>query len=118
MIQYFRCESLLDAVLTANQTAIAEYSGAIAPALGASGAVMGIFAAFGYLFPNTELFIMFIPVPIKAKWAVLGLAAFDLFGGVAKMGGDNVAHLAHLRGALTRFIIVLIWNEKNRQRFY
>ena len=55
-----------------------------APAVGASGAIMGIFAAFAYLFPNTELFIMFIPFPIKAKWAVLGLAAIDLFGGIAR----------------------------------
>ncbi|HVG16825.1 MAG TPA: rhomboid family intramembrane serine protease [Chitinophagaceae bacterium] len=87
-------------------------------AVGASGAIMGIFAAFGYLFPNTELFIMFIPIPVKAKWAVLGLAAYDLFGGIAKSGGDNVAHFAHLGGALTGFIIVLIWNKKGRGRFY
>jgi membrane associated rhomboid family serine protease len=78
---------------------------------------MGIFAAFAYLFPNTELFIMFIPIPIKAKWAVLGFAAYDLFGGVSN-AGDNVAHFAHLGGALTGFIIVLIWNKKNRHRFY
>ena len=117
IIQYLRCESLLSAVLTDNAAAIAKYSGAISPALGASGAVMGIFAAFAYLFPNTELFIMFIPIPIKAKWAVLGFAAYDLFGGVSN-AGDNVAHFAHLGGALTGFIIVLIWNKKNRHRFY
>jgi membrane associated rhomboid family serine protease len=61
---------------------------------------------------------MFIPIPIKAKWAVLGLAAFDLFGGVANFRGDNVAHFAHLGGAITGFIIVLIWNRRNRRRFY
>ncbi|HVE60635.1 MAG TPA: rhomboid family intramembrane serine protease, partial [Chitinophagaceae bacterium] len=90
----------------------------LGPALGASGAVMGIFAAFAYLFPNTELFIMFIPFPIKAKWAVLGLAAIDLFGGVANVGGDNIAHFAHLGGAITGFILVLIWNKTGRKRFY
>jgi Uncharacterized membrane protein (homolog of Drosophila rhomboid) len=87
-------------------------------AVGASGAVMGIFAAFGYLFPNTELYIMFIPIPVKAKWAVIGLAAIDLFSGVANFQGDNVAHFAHLGGALTGLILVLIWNKTNRKRFY
>jgi len=87
-------------------------------AVGASGAIMGIFAAFAYLFPNTELFIMFIPVPVKAKWAVIGLAAIDLFGGMASFSGDNIAHFAHLGGALTGFIMVLIWNKTDRKRFY
>jgi rhomboid-like protein len=61
---------------------------------------------------------MFIPIPVKAKWAVLGMAAYDLFGGIAKSSGDNVAHFAHLGGALTGFIIVLIWNKRDRTRFY
>jgi membrane associated rhomboid family serine protease len=94
------------------------YTGTVSYAVGASGAVMGIFAAFAYLFPNTELFIMFIPFPVKAKYAVIGLAAIDLFGGVARFSTDNVAHFAHLGGALTGFILVLIWNKRNRRRFY
>jgi membrane associated rhomboid family serine protease len=98
--------------------AIRDNLGAISPALGASGAVMGVMVAFAYLFPNTELFIMFIPVPVKAKWAVLGLAAIDLFGGVASIGGDNIAHFAHLGGALTGFLIVLFWNKTNRRTLY
>jgi membrane associated rhomboid family serine protease len=97
---------------------IQEFTGDFSIALGASGAIMGIFAAFAYLFPNTELFIMFIPVPIKAKWAVLGLAALDLFGGIASFSNDNVAHFAHLGGALTGFILVLIWNRTSRKKFY
>ncbi len=116
-IQYFRCEQLLQAILT-DSPEVGNLLGAVAPAVGASGAVMGIFAAFAYLFPNTELYIMFIPVPVKAKWAVLGLAAIDLFGGVANFSGDNVAHFAHLGGALTGFILVLIWNKTSRKRFY
>ena len=91
--------------------------GAAAPALGASGAIMGILAAFAYLFPNTELYIMFIPIPIKAKWAVLGWTAIDLFSGVTNIS-DNIAHFAHLGGALTGFILVLIWNKTNRKKFY
>jgi membrane associated rhomboid family serine protease len=98
-MQYFRCQELLGAIQTQSPQ-MASLLGAAAPALGASGAIMGIFAAFAYLFPNTELFIMFIPFPIKAKWAVLGMAAFDLFGGVARFS-DNIAHFAHLGGALT-----------------
>jgi len=117
LIQYVRCEQLLNAAL-ANDPSVTGLLGAAAPAVGASGAIMGIFVAFGYLFPNTPLYIMFIPVPIKAKWAAIGLAAIDLFGGVANFSGDNVAHFAHLGGAVTGFIIVLIWNKTNRQRFY
>jgi membrane associated rhomboid family serine protease len=85
-------------------------------AVGASGAIMGVMAAFAYLFPNTELYVMLIPIPVKAKWAMLGLAAIDLFGGVS--GGDNIAHFAHLGGALTGIIIVLIWNKTNRKTLY
>jgi membrane associated rhomboid family serine protease len=116
-IQYFRSEQLLEALLR-NSPDYQRYVGAISPALGASGAIMGIFAAFAYLFPNTEMFIMFIPFPVKAKWAVLGLAALDLFGGIFNFSRDNVAHFAHLGGAITGFIIVLIWNRRNRRRFY
>lgn len=93
-------------------------SGFVAGALGASGAVMGLLAAFAYLFPNTELYIMFLPIPIKAKWVVLGLVGIDLFGGFASTSGDGIAHYAHLGGALTGFIIVLIWNKTNRKTFY
>ncbi|GAB4093786.1 rhomboid family intramembrane serine protease [Flaviaesturariibacter terrae] len=87
-------------------------------AVGASGAIMGLFAAFAFLFPNTQLYIMFLPFPIKAKWIVLLLTAYDLFGGLGYLGGDNIAHFAHLGGALTGFIIVLIWQKSNRRRFY
>jgi membrane associated rhomboid family serine protease len=118
LISSIRSEQLLQAFQTENLEQVKRLSSAISPALGASGAIMGIFAAFGYLFPNTELYIMFIPVPVKAKWAMIGLAAIDLFGGVANISGDNVAHFAHLGGALTGFILVLIWNKTSRRRFY
>ena len=87
-------------------------------ALGASGAVMGLFAAFAYLFPNTELYLMFLPIAIRAKWVVLLLAAYDLFGGLGYFGASNIAHFAHLGGALTGFIIVLVWQKSNRRKFY
>ncbi|MBI5859137.1 MAG: rhomboid family intramembrane serine protease [Sphingobacteriales bacterium] len=117
-IQYLRCEQLLHAIQANDQVGVDKYAGALAGALGASGAIMGVMVAFAYLFPNTELYIMLIPVPVKAKWAILGLAAIDLFGGVSQIPGDNIAHFAHLGGALTGFIIVLIWNKTNRKTLY
>ena len=117
-IQYFRCEQLLQAFTDNDVAGVKGLLGGVSPALGASGAIMGIMVAFAYLFPNTELYIMLIPVPVKAKWAMLGLAAIDLFGGVARISGDNIAHFAHLGGALTGFLIVLYWNKTNRKTLY
>jgi membrane associated rhomboid family serine protease len=90
----------------------------LAPAVGASGAIMGIFVAFAYLFPNTELYIMFIPIPVKAKWVVIVLIGLDLFGGFGNFQNDNIAHWAHLGGALVGFLLVYFWNRTNRRRFY
>jgi membrane associated rhomboid family serine protease len=87
-------------------------------AVGASGAIMGLMAGFAYLFPNTSLYMMFIPIPVKAKIAIPLLMAIDLFGGISNTGGDNVAHWAHLGGAAAGFILVLIWNKTNRNNFY
>lgn len=94
------------------------FMGGFSFAVGASGAVMGVFVAFGYLFPNTELMIIPIPIPIKAKWLVLVYILLDLFGGFGNVSGDNVAHFAHLGGALTGFLIVFIWNKTNRRTLY
>lgn len=89
-----------------------------AHAVGASGAIMGVLVAYGYLFPNTELFIMPIPFPIKAKWAIIGMVALDVFGGVSRTPNDNIAHFAHLGGALIGFLLVLYWNKTNKRTFY
>ena len=85
--------------------------------LGASGALFGILFAFAYLFPNTELFILFIPFPIKAKYFVFFYALYELYSGVHRTPGDNVAHFAHLGGLLIGFIIIKFW-ERGRQQFY
>ncbi len=87
------------------------------PGVGASGAIFGILAAFAYLFPNTELYLMFIPVPIKAKWMVIGYAALELYLGLQNTIGDSIAHFAHLGGGLIGFILVLIW-QRNKKSFY
>ena len=77
------------------------------PMLGASGAIFGLLAAFGYLFPNTELMLLFPPIPIKAKYFVIGYAALELYLGVSNNSNDNVAHFAHLGGTINGIIIVL-----------
>ncbi|RYF78389.1 MAG: rhomboid family intramembrane serine protease [Chitinophagaceae bacterium] len=85
--------------------------------LGASGAVFGCLAGFGYLFPNTMIYMYFL-VPIKAKWFVLIYAGLELWLGLKNSAGDNVAHFAHLGGALAGFLLLLYWNKTDRRRFY
>ena len=87
------------------------------PTLGASGAIMGIFAAFAFTFPNSRMLILPIPFPIKAKWALLGLAVLDIIGGISSES-TGIAHFAHLGGAAIGIIVVMIWNKKDRNRFY
>jgi len=86
--------------------------------VGASGALFGILFAFGFLFPNTQLFLMFIPIPIKAKYFVAFYALFELYSGVKNSAGDNVAHFAHLGGMVIAFIIIKVWNKTNKKDFY
>lgn len=87
------------------------------PMVGASGAIFGLLIAFGILFPNAELFIMFIPVPVKAKYIIPIYVVLELFLGVKQFSGDSVAHFAHLGGALFGFILVKIWNLKRYDNF-
>ncbi len=87
------------------------------PTVGASGAVFGCLAAFGYLFPNSLIYLYFF-IPIKAKWFVIIYAGLELWLGVQNSAGDNVAHWAHLGGALVGFLLVLYWNKRNRRNFY
>ncbi len=87
------------------------------PTLGASGAVFGCLAAFGYLFPNTYIYIYFF-LPLKAKWFVLIYAGLELTMALQNSAGDNVAHFAHLGGAIFGLALVYFWNKTNRQTFY
>lgn len=79
--------------------------------VGASGAVFGILLAFGMLFPNTQLMLLFPPIPIKAKWLVIIYGVMELFLGVANFS-PNVAHFAHLGGMLFGFILIKYWQKK------
>lgn len=85
--------------------------------VGASGAVFGILFAFGYLFPNTELYIYFL-MPIKAKYFVALYAIIELVSGIQNSAGDNVAHFAHLGGMLFAFLLLKYWQKNNRNHFY
>ncbi|MCD0466682.1 rhomboid family intramembrane serine protease [Flavobacterium sp. ENC] len=92
--------------------------------VGASGAIYGLLTAFAFMFPNAELALMFIPVPIKAKYFVPVILAIDLFLGfrgnsLFGSGGTGVAHFAHLGGALTGFLMMLYWkkNQFNSNRW-
>lgn len=78
------------------------------PAVGASGAIYGILVAFAMMFPNVELFLLFIPVPIKAKYFIPVLVGLDLFSGLTgySIFGGGIAHFAHVGGALFGFIMM------------
>jgi membrane associated rhomboid family serine protease len=82
------------------------------PTVGASGAVFGLLIAFAMMFPDVELMLIFLPIPIKAKYFVPAYALLELFFGVAGFQWDNVAHFAHLGGALFGFILIKIWKRK------
>jgi len=83
--------------------------------VGASGAIFGILLAFGMLYPNAPLYIMFIPIPIKAKWMVIGYGIMELFAGVSQTG-DNVAHFAHLGGMIFGFLLIMYWRKRDKKR--
>ncbi|WP_299899097.1 rhomboid family intramembrane serine protease [uncultured Aquimarina sp.] len=90
--------------------------------VGASGAIAGVIAAFAVLFPNLPLYLMFIPVPIKAKYLVAGYFVLDLFGGITGQsvyGATNIAHWAHIGGAVIGFITMWYWkkNSFNQNRW-
>lgn len=124
---YFTWESIFTMPL-ANQNAISleEMSQAIAQAqamgidmpflnqlltVGASGAVYGILLAFGMIFPNQPIYMMFIPIPIKAKYFVIGYGAIELLYGLS-MANDGVAHFAHLGGMLFGLLMIIYWKRK------
>ena len=83
--------------------------------VGASGSVFGLLAAIAMLFPNLPMYFMFIPVPVKAKYMMVGFALIELFCGVKGFSGDSVAHFAHLGGALFGVVLILLWKKDIRR---
>ncbi|MBS9767238.1 MAG: rhomboid family intramembrane serine protease [Flavobacteriaceae bacterium] len=86
-------------------------------AVGASGAVYGVLVAFGMAFPNSKLALIFFPVPISAKYFIPLLILGDLFFGITKYSIGNIAHFAHVGGALIGFIIAWYWKKHQFKRW-
>lgn len=79
--------------------------------IGASGAIFGVLLGFAFVFPNVPMYIFFIPIPIKAKYMVIGYAVLEFFFGVGRVA-DSVAHFAHLGGMIFGLILLLYWKKK------
>lgn len=86
------------------------------PTLGASGAIYGLMVAFGFLHPNAKLALMFVPVPIAAKFFIPIMVGLDLLSGVTgfSLFGAGVAHFAHVGGAVIGFLLMLLWRKRTR----
>ena len=93
------------------------YEGIAGRVLGASGCVYGLLLGFGMLFPNTELVLLFPPIPIKAKYFVIIYGLLELSLAMVNNPGDNVAHVAHLGGMLFGYILIKKW-QNSRTNFY
>lgn len=89
------------------------------PAVGASGAIYGVLVAFGMTFPNAKLALIFLPVPISAKYFIPVLIALDLFSGVTGFSifGGGIAHFAHVGGAVIGFIMMQYWKRNQFKRW-
>ena len=84
----------------------------ITPMVGASGAIYGVLVAFGFLFPNTGLSLIFIPYPIKAKYFIPGLIGLEIILGLLNLSWNPVAHFAHIGGAVAGFVLVYYWKKR------
>jgi membrane associated rhomboid family serine protease len=85
--------------------------------VGASGSVFGLLLAFGMMFPNALVYL-YLAIPIKAKWVVIGYGVLELFLGISNRSGDNVAHFAHLGGMLFGLILLLWWKKKEKDNYF
>ena len=103
-----QAKQTLDAILDAQ---------ANIPMVGASGALFGVLIAFAMLFPNTQLFLLFPPIPIKAKYMVLFYSLYTIYNVFVNNPLDNVAHFAHLSGLVIGGVLVYFW-KKDRNSFY
>lgn len=117
-VLYFENAGILQNIDTLPfQAQLKAYQQLNTPTVGASGAIFGCLAAFGMLFPNSLVYIFF-SIPMKAKYFVIVYAGLELLLAIQNSAGDTVAHFAHLGGALTAVILILIWNKRNRRTLY
>ena len=101
-------------LMASDITRISSYfiDGSLSIVVGASGALFGILAGFAMLYPNQRLLFMFIPYPIKAKYFVLVYALIELYLGFSSDVNDNIAHFAHLGGAIFGALVIMIWKKQ------
>ena len=88
--------------------------------VGASGAIMGVLVAFGMLFPESKLMLIFLPIPIKAKYFIPGIIALDLFSAITGnsiFSPSNTAYMAHIGGALTGFLLMYFWKKNETDKY-
>jgi membrane associated rhomboid family serine protease len=87
--------------------------------VGASGALYGVLVAFAFMYPNAELMLIFLPIPIKAKYFVPLILVMDLFFGFSSYSMGPIAHFAHVGGAVTGFLMMWYWkrNQFNQNRW-
>jgi len=88
--------------------------------VGASGCIMGVLAAFGMMNPNAELMLIFLPIPIKAKYFIPGLILLDVisaFTGQSFFSPSNTAFVAHIGGAITGFLIMWYWKKNSMNKY-
>ncbi len=116
-VQTLQYHQLTEAYLQGQASALQVQRFLYEPVLGASGAIFGVLVAFGMLFPNSLIYLYFF-VPIKAKWFVLAYIALELYLGVQNNPGDNVAHFAHLGGAVFGFFLTRYWKHKYPRNYY
>lgn len=122
LVNFYQVQQLMAIVESGVDTSFAEQSLAIiygTPMVGASGAIFGVVTAFAILYPDAKLIIMPIPIPVKAKYILTLVIVGSIYLGIKQMStinsGDNIAHFAHLGGALVGFIYMMIW-KRNRFR--
>ncbi len=88
----------------------------LTPTVGASGAIYGLLLAYGMLFPNNVMQLIFPPVALKAKWFVLIFGALELLLGITNSGG-SIAHFAHLGGMIFGYFLIVYWRKNNRMYY-
>ncbi len=90
------------------------------PVVGASGAIYGVLVAFGIMFPNAKLFLIFLPIPIPAKYFIPALIGLDLFSGVTGFSifGGGIAHFGHVGGAIIGFLLMWYWRQKQKPKYH
>jgi len=114
LVLYIDASSLMNAVQAGDQIAVQKLDALMrTPTVGASGAVYGVLLAYGMLFPNNVLQLIFPPIALKAKWFVLIFGVIELALGVSNTGG-NIAHFAHLGGMIFGYFLIIYWKKNNK----